>query len=879
MPKSSGKTAADTPLMRQYAETKGKFPGALLLFRVGDFYETFGEDAVQCASVLGITLTKRANGAASEIELAGFPHHSLEQYLPRLVRSGLRVAVCDQIEDPKLAKGLVKREVTELVSPAVAFSDSLLDHRRNNYLCALQWSTDQESVGLAFCDASTGAFQATQCSENEALSLLRRYMPSEVLANKRFRSEIRQHWGENWPWQWLEDWIWEGESARTRLTRQFQSQSVKGFGLDGLEAAQIAAGAVLYYLNETRRDGPLPLYGLSRLDAGEFLWMDPFTVRTLELLEPQQAGGMSLAECLQATVTPMGARMLRQWLAFPLRDTQAIEDRLKVVDWALVQSAQALVLRDLLAEVGDMERLAARVGVLRAGPRDLVQLSRSLQATGRIQELLQQMQSWPWMAARAEGMHPCTLLAERLAAALKEDAPALLSKGGVIRPGVSSELDRWRQVKEASQETMHLMLQEEIKRTQISSLKINYNQVFGFYLEVTHAHKDKVPTDWLRKQTLVNAERYITPALKEFEEQFLAADHKIQELESALFTDLLKEASSEVALIQASARSLAALDVLLGFAGLAAEHRYTRPLWVEGSAMKVKGLRHPVLERILPASAPYVPNDLNLDPQVEQIWMITGPNMSGKSALLRQAGLMVVMAQVGSYVAADQAILTVVDKLFTRVGASDNLTAGESTFMVEMQEMATILHHMSAQSLLLLDEIGRGTSTYDGISLAWSIAAYLHEHPKHRPKTLFATHYHELNEMASQYPRMANYHVAVSRQGTRMEFLRTLKPGGSSHSFGLHVAGMAGIPRAVLQQAQHILERLEGTRSPAPSQVPAQGLQLQLFEAGDPVARNLQESLMLLDTNEITPMEALQWIVSKQQKILPGKPDVGQSSP
>jgi DNA mismatch repair protein MutS len=870
----SAKSASETPLMKQYAQIKARYPGALLLFRVGDFYETFGEDAVQCSKVLGITLTKRANGAASETALAGFPHHSLDQYLPRLVRSGLRVAVCDQTEDPKAAKGIVKREVTELVSPAVAFSDSLLDHSRNNYLAAVYIAAGG-LVGLAFCDASTGSFQATQVDPDQAIGLLQRYAPREVLGSKQGKTALKAQFGEAWAWQWLEDWVWESDSARQRIERQFQSRSIKGFGLEGMDAALMAAGAVLHYLNETRRDGPLPLVGLSRLDPGESLWMDPFTLKTLELLEPQQSGGMSLATCLDDAVTPMGQRLLRRWLAFPLRSLEAIEERLRVVDYLVAHPVICEELRRVLEGVGDLERMAARVGVLRCGPREMVQVARSLEAASAICDLLKSGDAsapWqPWL----QGMDLCEDLKDRIHNTLSDNAPALLSKGGVIREGYHPELDELRSLKEDAKGTMQQMVQDEIQRTRIPSLKINYNQVFGFYLEVTHAHKDKVPLNWIRKQTLVNAERYITPELKAFEERYLTADHRMQELESSLYIELQHQASKEVPRLQQTASLLASLDVLLGFGNLALQRDYHRPQLRPHAGIRVQALRHPVLERLLPASQPYVPNDLDLHPEKEQIWMITGPNMAGKSALLRQTGLMVVMAQVGCYVAAQSAEIGLVDKLFTRVGASDNLAAGESTFMVEMQEMATILHHMTGESLLLLDEIGRGTSTYDGISLAWGVAAYLHEHPRLRPQTLFATHYHELNRMASLYPRMANYHVSVAGEGDHLQFLRILRPGGSSHSFGLHVARMAGVPPAVLDMARTVLAGLEAGRdipgsdpdTPSAGSRSTRPLQLQLFEPGDPAERNLANALRQLNINDLTPLEALHWLAEQQTRL------------
>ena len=874
----STKNPTETPLMKQYAQIKARYPGAMLLFRVGDFYETFGDDAVQCSKVLGITLTKRANGAAAEMALAGFPHHSLDQYLPRLVRAGLRVAVCDQMEDPKQAKGIVKRDVTELVSPAVAFSDSLLDHRRNNFLAAFH-GAGQGVYGLAFCDVTTGSFQAMQGTLQEIGSLLRRYAPLELLGNKWQKSQVLEALGDGWPWQWLDDWVWEREGALGRLQKQFQSISVKGYGLEGLEAAQIAAGAILHYLQETRRDGPLPLFGLSRLDTADSLWMDPFTVRTLELLEPQQPGGISLAVSLDACCTPMGTRLLRQWVAMPLRNREAIEARQKVVEWAVHHQAEAEGHRSDLLEVGDMERMAARVGVMRSGPRELWRLALSIRAAETIRERVSSEPESKALQNMLVEFPDLLMVAQRIESVLHEDAPATLAKGGAIRPGYREDLDELRALKENAKGFMNRMVEEEIQKTKISSLKISYNQVFGFYLEVTHAHKDKVPVEWIRKQTLVNAERYITPELKAFEEKYLSADQRIQALEQETYMLLLQEIASHVPALQQASRRLATLDVLLGFAQIAIDRKYIQPRFTEATGLQVKQLRHPVLERILPDSRPYIPNDLNLDPGHEQIWMITGPNMSGKSALLRQAGLLVVMAQIGCYVPATEASMGLVDKLFTRVGASDNLAAGESTFMVEMQEMATILHHMTGSSLLLLDEIGRGTSTYDGISLAWAIAAYLHEHPRHRPMTLFATHYHELNRMAEKYPRIANYHVSVSRQGDRMEFLRTLQPGGSSHSFGLHVARMAGVPAAVIHEAETMLEHLESqrdesTKEPSPKFTPNpnSSWQLSLWGDGDTQALALKESLMALESNNLTPMQALHWIMDQQSQIK-GKDD------
>ncbi len=860
--------AKETPLMKQYKQIKAKYPGALLLFRVGDFYETFGEDAIKTAGILGIVLTKRGNGTAAETALAGFPHHSLDTYLPKLVRAGQRVAICEQMEDPAQAKGIVEREVTELVTPGVAFSDKLLDHRSNNYLSAIH--LDGEAAGIAFLDVSTGEFLVSQGPLVQIEKLLQSLQPAEILYQKGKSKQFTETFGERWYAHHQDEWVFSTDYAEDVLKRQFETRSVKGFGIENWPLAVIAAGTVLHYLSETRHTDLGHIQGIARLDESQYVWMDRFTIRNLELLEPGSPGGLGLFQVIDHTVTPMGARLLKRWLVFPLKELAPIRDRLDMVSWFHQEEGVAQSLRTELKQVGDLERLVSRVAVGRISPRELVQLRRSLALVGPIRGQLTQAESVP-LNRLADQLDPCPELLERLGKELQEEAPALLNKGGVIAAGVDEELDRLRQIAFSGKDYLQQIQQREAERTGINSLRVSYNNVFGYYLEVTNTHKDKVPPEWIRKQTLVNAERYITEELKTFEEQILGAEGKIQALEEKLYQELLVAANACLQSIQKNAQLLARLDCLLGFYQLAIENHYCKPEVDESMVLHLEGARHPVIEKRLPAGEAYVPNDLLLDSDNQQILMITGPNMAGKSALLRQTALITLLAQIGSYVPAKSARIGLVDKIFTRVGATDNISSGESTFMVEMNETASILNNISARSLILLDEIGRGTSTYDGISLAWAIAEYLHQHPVYHPRTLFATHYHELNEMEKEFSRIRNFNVSIKELGNKIIFLRKLVSGGSEHSFGIHVARMAGIPQSVLTQAQKLLQELEAQREAGGAKKLRKSrqaeFQLNLFEVKDPQFAQIRQMLDSTDVNRVTPVEAL-FLLNELKKVL-----------
>jgi len=860
--------AKETPLMKQYKHIKAKHPGALLLFRVGDFYETFGEDAIKTAGILGIVLTKRGNGSASETALAGFPYHSLDNYLPKLVRAGQRVAICEQTEDPALAKGIVQRDVTELVTPGVAFSDKILDHRSNNYLAAIQ--LEGEQAGIAFLDVSTGEFLVSQGPLVQIEKLLQSLQPAEIVYAKGKNKAFAEAFGEKWYAHTQEEWIFNRDYAEDVLKRQFETRSVKGFGIDNWPMAVIAAGAVLHYLNETQQRKVGHIQGIARLDESQYVWMDRFTIRNLELLDASSEGGLGLFQVIDHTVTPMGARLLKRWLVFPLKELAPIRDRLEVVAWFHAEETTAQELRASLQQIGDLERLISKAAVGRISPRELVQMRRSLALIGPIRAELLSKNNAP-LQRLADQLNPCFTLLERLNKELQEEAPALLSKGNVIARGVDAELDRLRQIAFSGKDYLQQIQQREAERTGISSLKVSYNNVFGYYLEVTNTHKDKVPTDWIRKQTLVNAERYITEELKTFEEQILGAEGKIQGLEERLFQELLLAVNEYLQPIQLNAQLLARLDCLLGFYQLAIENQYYKPDVDESLVLHLEGARHPVIEKRLPAGENYVPNDLLLDADSQQILMITGPNMAGKSALLRQTALITLLAQIGSYVPAKSARIGIVDKIFTRVGASDNISSGESTFMVEMNETASILNNISARSLILLDEIGRGTSTYDGISLAWAIAEYLHQHPVYHPRTLFATHYHELNEMEKTFPRIRNFNVSIKEIGNKIIFLRKLVQGGSEHSFGIHVARMAGVPQSVLTQANKMLQELEAQREAGGAKklrkTRQAEFQLNLFEVKDPQLAQIRQMLDATDINRVTPVEAL-FLLNELKKVL-----------
>ncbi len=856
---------SETPLMQQYQRIKGQYPDAVLLFRVGDFYETFAEDAVRTAQVLGITLTKRNNGAAGEVALAGFPHHALETYLPKLVRAGHRVAVCDQLEDPKLAKTIVDRGVTEVVTPGVSFSDRVVDHRTNNWLAAICCRAGR--YGLAFLDVTTGEFLVGEEAGEGVAQWIEGFGPSELLhakgeADPMVAALITRQYAYA-----LEDWIFTDDLARERCLRQFGTASLKGFGIEELPLGQCAAGAVLHYLGDTRHERLAHITRIARLQPKAHLGLDRFTLRNLEVVAPVSDGARTLLEVLDRCATPMGARTLRRWLTFPLVDRAAIDRRLDVVSALLADTAIVDALSPHLTTVGDLERLAGKAAAGRINPRELQQVRAALEAADRMQDLL--AKGSEALSALASGLRPDQALAGAIARTLAADPPAQVQKGGVILPGVSPELDEVRHVASHAKDLLLESQQRESERTGIPSLKVGYNSVFGYYLEVRNTHKSKVPAEWVRKQTLVGAERYITEELKALEERILGAEERILSLESELFGTLVQQVCDRIAGVQATALAIAELDVLRSFTLNALRWRYVRPVFDDGHAIDLRDARHPVIEQRLPPGEPYVANDLLLDPDERQIVMITGPNMSGKSALLRQTALIVLMAQAGSFVPASAARIGVVDRIFTRVGASDNLSTGESTFMVEMNETASILNNLSSRSLVVLDEIGRGTSTYDGISIAWAIAEHLHEHAG-RPRTLFATHYHELNEMAATFPRIRNANVAVREVDGRVLFLRKLVPGGSDRSFGIHVARMAGMPRSVVERAEKVLDHLERSHAgdlgedalpTARSRTSTAGLgrepQLSIFQLDDPALKGIREQLERIDIDTLTPVEAL----------------------
>ncbi len=850
--------AMDTPLMKQYNAIKAKYPGALLLFRVGDFYETFGQDAIEASKVLDIVLTKRGNGSASEIELAGFPHHALDSYLPRLVRAGHRVAICDQLEDPRFVKGIVKRGVTELVTPGVSYNDNVLERKRNNFLASVYAS--KEFVGIAFLDISTGEFFCAQGGEGYVLKLIQSLSPSEIIFCKSQREKFEKHFSEGYATFALDDWVYAFDFAHDKLLSQFKTTTLKGFGVDGLDQAIVAAGAILHYLEATEHKDTHHIASIARMDEETYVWLDKFTIRNLELISSPHEGGVPLLRILDQTVTPMGSRQLRKWMVLPLKDKVSIEGRLEVVDKFFNENELAEKITDHLRQIADLERLISKVAVGRINPRELVQMKRSLLAILPVKELISAA-STPELKKLGGQLNKCEFLLEKIEKELKDDAPMLVHQGGIIKEGVSTELDELRAIAFSGKDYLLQIQRREVERTGINSLKISYNKVFGYYLEVSNANKDKVPVDWIRKQTLVNAERYITEELKVYEEKILHAEEKLTVLEQKLFLELVHHAADFVSHIQQNARVIAVLDCLLSFATVAHSNRYSKPGINESTELIIKAGRHPVIEKQLPSGEDYIPNDIYLDNDTQQILIITGPNMAGKSALLRQTALIVLMAQMGSYVPASHASIGIVDKIFTRVGASDNLSRGESTFMVEMTETASILNNLSDRSLILMDEIGRGTSTYDGVSIAWAIVEYLHQHKDYKPKTLFATHYHELNQLSEDFVRVKNYNVSVKEVGNKIIFMRTLKEGGSEHSFGIHVAQIAGMPNKIVLRANEILHFLEkdkhkNEQKKKLADLPKENFQMALFEA-DPKFKEVQQLLSKIDINSISPVEAL----------------------
>lgn len=855
---AKAKTAKETPLMKQYNAIKAKHPGALLLFRVGDFYETFGEDAIKASKVLDIVLTKRANGSASHIELAGFPHHSLDTYLPKLVRAGNRVAICDQLENPKDVKGIVKRGVTELVTPGLSFNDNVLDKKRNNYLASLYF--DKKEIGAAFLDLSTGEFLAAQGNASYIDKLLQSLSPSEIIYSKAQREAFAEQFGDDYNTYRLEDWVYAYDYTYERLTKHFDTSSLKGFGVEDMSQSIVAAGAVLYYLEETEHREVGHIAAINRLEEDKYVWLDKFTIRNLELVYPQHDGGVPLIDILDDTHTPMGSRLMKRWMVLPLKEKAKIEERLNLVDAFYKDEDLTDQINEHLKLINDLERLISKVAVGRINPREMQQLRRALENLGPIKDLLDTTGNTS-LKAMADQLDPCHDLLGRIQHELKEDPPLLTNQGNIMSDGIDEELDELRKIAFSGKDYLVQIKEREVAATGISSLKIAYNKVFGYYLEVSNAHKDKVPEEWIRKQTLVNAERYITEELKTYEEKILNAEDRIHVIEQRMYAELIAAASAFTAKIQQDARVIGMLDCLISFASVAKQNSYCRPEMNDKMLIEIQDGRHPVIEKQLPVGESYVPNDVHLNDHTHQILIITGPNMAGKSALLRQTALIVLMAQMGCYVPASKAILGITDKVFTRVGASDNLSKGESTFMVEMTETASILNNLSERSLILMDEIGRGTSTYDGISIAWSIVEYLHNHKKFRPKTLFATHYHELNQLTEDFPAIKNFNVSVKEVGNKVIFMRKLKEGGSEHSFGIHVAQMAGMPNPVVIRASEIMHHLEKDKirnqtEDKLKEVPKNNYQLSMFEA-DPTFNEIKEILEGLDINTISPVEAL----------------------
>lgn len=857
-----GKQIVETPLMKQYIEMKAKHPDAILLFRVGDFYETFSDDAITASEILGITLTRRANGAAQYVELAGFPHHALDTYLPKLVRAGKRVAICEQLEDPKLTKKLVKRGITELVTPGVSINDNILNHRENNFLASIH--IDKKSYGIAFLDISTGEYLAAEGSPDYVEKLLNNFAPKEVLYEKSKKKIFEEHFGTHFFTYEMDDWIYTEEAATDKLLHHFGTRNLKGFGLHNMHSAITAAGAILYYLDITQHTHIDHITSLARIDEEKYVRLDKSTIRSLELIDTINEGGKSLLDVIDHTISPMGARMLRRWIVFPLKDMAPINERLDGVEYFFKHPEVEEAICQQLSLIGDMERIISKVAVGRITPREMVQLRVALSATAPIKELCAAAEGCAILQHVGELLNPCELICQRIARELNPDAPSLINKGDIINRGVNKELDNLRDIAYSGKDYLLKIQQRESERTGIPSLKISYNNVFGYYIEVRNTHKEKVPPEWIRKQTLVNAERYITQELKEYEEKILGAEERILSLETRIFNDLVLALDEHIAAIQLDANLIAHIDCLLSFVKTARENKYVRPEINESLDINITEGRHPVIERQLPPGESYVANSLSIGNNSQQIIMITGPNMAGKSALLRQTALIVLLAQIGSFVPADAARIGIVDKIFTRVGASDNISVGESTFMVEMNEAANILNNISERSLILFDELGRGTSTYDGISIAWAIVEYIHEHPKAQAKTLFATHYHELNEMERTYKRIANYNISVREADGKVIFLRKLVRGGSEHSFGIHVAKLAGMPQSIVRRAEQILHQLEsenrqnGIAKPT-SEIAASrgGMQLSIFQLDDPVLSQIRDEILQTDINNLTPVEAL----------------------
>ena len=846
--------------MKQYYSIKTKHPDAILLFRVGDFYETFGEDAIKTAEILGITLTRRANGSASFVELAGFPYHSLDTYLPRLVRAGQRVAICEQLEDPKLTKKIVKRGIIELVTPGVSLNENVLNHKENNFLAAVH--IDKKIAGVAFLDISTGEFLTSEGSIEYIDQMLSNFQPKEVLFEKGKKDQFLEYFGPRYYTFKLDDWIFTGEAANDRLLKQFETSSLKGFGVQNLSFGIIAAGAILYYLDITQHEQLGHITNLARIEENRYVWLDKFTIRNLELFSSPYEGARTLINVLDKTISPMGGRLLKRWLSLPLKDIQPVNERLDIVEYLADNRAAAEEISGFIRQIGDLERLVSKVAVSRINPREVVQLKRALKAIEPLKDLCNNSNCLP-LITLAEQLNPCRLIAERIDKELNNDPPAQINRGNAIASGINIELDELREIQFRGKDYLVDLQNRESERTGISSLKVSYNNVFGYYIEVRNTHKDKVPADWIRKQTLVSAERYITEELKEYEGKILGAEEKILALETKLFNDLVLAIVEYIPPVQLDSSLIARIDCLLSFAEISLENNYVRPVLNDSRILNITEGRHPVIEKQLPPGESFIPNDIFLDTDDQQIIILTGPNMSGKSAILRQTALIVLMAQTGCFVPAKSAEIGVVDKIFTRVGASDNISLGESTFMVEMNETASILNNLSDRSLVLLDEIGRGTSTYDGISIAWAMVEYLHE-SKLKAKTLFATHYHELNEMENSFQRVKNFNISIKELNNKVIFLRKLKRGGSEHSFGIHVARMAGMPRSVVSRAEDILKELEKGKEKNELRKPIEGIaerregvQLSIFQLDDPVLKQIRDEILGIDIDNLTPVEAL----------------------
>lgn len=861
-------------MMKQYFEIKNKYPDAVLLFRVGDFYETFSEDAITASEILGITLTRRANGAAQFVELAGFPHHALDTYLPKLVRAGKRVAICDQLEDPKLTKKIVKRGITELVTPGVSINDNILNHKENNFLAAVHFN--KNTCGVSFLDISTGEFLVAEGTKEYVDKLLNNFSPKEILVERSKKKLFDEYFGTRIFTFELEDWVFTDDAARTRLLAHFQTRNLKGFGVEHLTNGVIAAGTILHYLDITQHKHIGHIISLSRIEEDRFVRLDKFTVRSLELVGTMNEGGKSLLNIIDRTVTPMGARMLRRWLVFPLKELKAIQHRQAVVEYLFKDLEMKQLLEENLALIGDLERIISKVAVGRVNPREVVQLKTALNAIEPIREAFLNSEETS-LKEIGEKLNSCPVIRDRIDREIQNDPPTLTNRGGMIKKGVDEELDKLRAIAFEGKDFLLQIQQRESDATGIPSLKISFNNVFGYYIEVRNAHKDKVPADWIRKQTLVNAERYITQELKDYEEQILGAEEKIFSLETAIFNNMVTSLVEYIPTIQENANLIARIDCLLSFALVAKENKYICPQVNETDELDIRQGRHPVIEKQLPIGESYIANDVMLNNDTQQIVIITGPNMAGKSALLRQTALITLLAQIGCFVPAESAKIGLVDKIFTRVGASDNISLGESTFMVEMNEASDILNNITPKSLVLFDELGRGTSTYDGISIAWAIVEYIHEHPKAGAKTLFATHYHELNEMEKTFKRIKNYNVSVKEVDNKVIFLRKLVRGGSEHSFGIHVAKMAGMPQSIVKRANEILKQLESdnrkqgiSKNMADITEQKEGFQLSFFQLDDPVLSQVRDEIKNLDVNNLTPMEALNKL-NEIQKIVSGK--------